>query len=67
MLKEGQTGICRTRENVGGTLYSNAFGNPCSVAVDPIEKKPLYHFLPGSRILSIATAGCNLRCLNCQN
>jgi len=67
VLKEGQTGICRTRENVGGTLYSNAYGNPCSVAVDPIEKKPLFHFLPGSRILSIATAGCNLRCLNCQN
>lgn len=67
VLKDGQTGICRTRENVGGTLYSNAYGNPCSVAVDPIEKKPLYHFLPGSRILSIATAGCNLRCLNCQN
>lgn len=67
VLKEGQTGICRTRENIGGTLYSNAYGNPCSVAVDPIEKKPLYHFLPGSRILSISTAGCNLRCLNCQN
>ncbi len=67
VLNEGQTGICRTRQNVGGTLYSNAYGNACSVAVDPIEKKPLYHFLPGSRILSIATAGCNLRCLNCQN
>ena len=67
VLNEGQTGICRTRENVGGTLYSNAYGNPCSVAVDPIEKKPLFHFLPGSRILSISTAGCNLRCLNCQN
>jgi len=66
-LKDGQTGICRTRENIGGTLYSNAYGNPCSVAVDPIEKKPLFHFLPGSRILSIATAGCNLRCQNCQN
>lgn len=67
VLKDGQTGLCRTRENVGGTLYSNAYGNPCSVAVDPMEKKPLYHFMPGSRILSIATAGCNLRCLNCQN
>lgn len=66
-LKAGQTGICRTRENIGGMLYSNAYGNPCSVAVDPIEKKPLFHFLPGSRILSIATAGCNLRCQNCQN
>jgi len=67
VLKEGQTGICRTRENVGGTLYSNAYGNPCSVAVDPIEKKPLFHFYPGSKILSLATAGCNLSCLNCQN
>lgn len=66
-LKEGQTGICRVRENVGGTLYSNAYGNPCSVAVDPIEKKPLFHFYPGSRILSLATAGCNMRCQNCQN
>lgn len=66
-LKEGQTGICRTRENIGGTLYTTAYGNPCSIAVDPIEKKPLYHFLPGSRILSLATAGCNLRCKNCQN
>ena len=44
-----------------------AFGNPCSVNVDPVEKKPLYHFLPGSRAYSIATAGCNLVCLNCQN
>jgi len=44
-----------------------AYGNPCSVAVDPVEKKPLYHFLPGSRAYSIATAGCNLACLNCQN
>ncbi len=67
VLKEGQTGICRTRQNVGGTLYSNAYGNPCSVAVDPIEKKPLFHFYPGSKILSLATAGCNMRCLNCQN
>lgn len=66
-LKEGQIGLCRVRENVGGTLYSNVYGNPCSVAVDPIEKKPLFHFYPGSRILSLATAGCNMRCQNCQN
>lgn len=66
-LKDGQTGICRVRENVGGTLHSNAYGNPCTVAVDPIEKKPLFHFYPGSRILSLATAGCNMRCQNCQN
>jgi pyruvate formate lyase activating enzyme len=48
-------------------LYTLAFGNPCTVAVDPVEKKPLYHFLPGSKAFSIATAGCNLVCLNCQN
>jgi pyruvate formate lyase activating enzyme len=67
LLKNGQRGICRTRENRDGTLFTLAYGNPCSVAVDPIEKKPLFHFFPGSRILSIATAGCNFRCLNCQN
>lgn len=66
-LKAGQTGLCKVRENVDGCLYSNVYGNPCTVAVDPIEKKPLFHFYPGSRILSLATAGCNLRCSNCQN
>ncbi|HRW94994.1 MAG TPA: AmmeMemoRadiSam system radical SAM enzyme [Bacteroidales bacterium] len=67
VIPEGKTGICRTRINKNGVLHSLAYGKPCSVAIDPIEKKPLYHFLPGSRILSIATAGCNFRCLNCQN
>jgi pyruvate formate lyase activating enzyme len=66
-LGPGETGICRSRTNYGGTLYSIAYGNPCAVHVDPIEKKPLYHFLPASRAFSIAVAGCNLRCLNCQN
>ena len=66
-LKEGQKGICRTRINCGGQLYTLAWNNPCSIYIDPIEKKPLYHFLPGTRVLSLATAGCNLRCLNCQN
>ena len=71
-------GFCRTRVNTSknrgnngesreNKLYTIAYGNPCSVHVDPIEKKPLYHFLPESKIFSIATAGCNLRCLNCQN
>jgi len=60
-------GICRTRVNKEGKLYTLAYGNPCSVHIDPIEKKPLFHFLPESQIFSIATAGCNLRCLNCQN
>jgi len=53
--------------NIGGKLYSLAYGNPCSIHVDPIEKKPLNHFYPGTPVLSIATTGCNFRCLNCQN
>jgi len=60
-------GFCRTRVNKDKKLYTVAYGNPCAVHVDPIEKKPLYHFLPTSKIFSIATAGCNFRCLNCQN
>jgi len=63
----GGTGLCRNRVNVGGKLYSIAYGNPCAVHVDPVEKKPLLHFLPGTRAFSIAAAGCNLACLNCQN
>jgi len=66
-LKEGESGDCRNRVNRDGKLYSVAYGNPCAVHIDPVEKKPLLHFLPGSRALSIATAGCNLACLNCQN
>ncbi len=63
----GQSGECRVRMNVEGELHSVTYGRPCSVHVDPIEKKPLFHFLPGTRILSIATVGCNLHCRNCQN
>jgi pyruvate formate lyase activating enzyme len=66
-IKEGDTGDCRNRKNFSGKLYSIAYGNPCAVHVDPIEKKPLLHFKPGSYAFSIATAGCNLACLNCQN
>ena len=58
---------CRTRINIDNELYCIAYGNPCAVHIDPIEKKPLYHFYPGSKAFSIATAGCNLACLNCQN
>ncbi len=58
---------CKTRINIDDELYCIAYGNPCAVHIDPIEKKPLYHFFPGSKALSIATAGCNLACLNCQN
>lgn len=66
-IKPDEEGDCRTRINVDGKLYSIAYGNPCAVHVDPIEKKPLYHFCPTSTAFSIATAGCNLACLNCQN
>ena len=67
LVNEGGMGICKTRVNKRGVLYSLAYGNPCSIGIDPIEKKPLFHFLPGERIYSLATAGCNFRCLNCQN
>lgn len=66
-LSEGEVGICRTRANKNGKLVALTYGYPCALHVDPIEKKPLYHFLPGSTTYSISTVGCNLRCLNCQN
>jgi pyruvate formate lyase activating enzyme len=67
LLKPGDRSICRSKVNFDGKLYSLAYGNPCSVHVDPVEKKPLYHFKPGVKVFSIAAAGCNFRCLNCQN
>jgi len=67
VLKEGELSKCNNRKVHDNKLYTLAFGNPCAANVDPVEKKPLYHFLPGSRAYSIATAGCNLVCLNCQN
>ena len=66
-LKEGQSGICHSRINKGGILYTEVYGRACALHIDPIEKKPLYHFLPGSTCLSVATTGCNLSCKNCQN
>ncbi|MGC4116500.1 MAG: AmmeMemoRadiSam system radical SAM enzyme [Myxococcales bacterium] len=66
-LSEGQNGFCYVRKNEGGKLVSLAWGRPSAVAVDPIEKKPLFHFLPGSTVLSLGTAGCNLGCRFCQN
>jgi pyruvate formate lyase activating enzyme len=66
-LKEDEPGDCRSRINYQGKIYSIGYGNPCSLHVDPIEKKPLYHFLPESKAFSLAVAGCNLACLNCQN
>jgi pyruvate formate lyase activating enzyme len=67
VIASGERGICRVRENRGGRLYSLVYGNACAAHVDPIEKKPFYHFLPSATAFSIATAGCNLRCLYCQN
>ncbi|MGO0121799.1 AmmeMemoRadiSam system radical SAM enzyme [Desulfothermobacter acidiphilus] len=67
LIKEGATGLCRVRENRGGKLYTLNYGACTSCAVDPIEKKPLYHFYPGHTILSLGTWGCNFRCLFCQN
>lgn len=67
LLQEGESGICRNRLVNSGKLFSIAYGNPCAVHIDPIEKKPFFHFLPTARAYSIAAAGCNLRCLNCQN
>jgi pyruvate formate lyase activating enzyme len=67
VLDVDQTGQCRNRVNYKGKMYSIAYGNPCAVHIDPIEKKPFFHFLPSTRAFSIAAAGCNLACLNCQN
>lgn len=66
-INEEKRGICSVRENLKGTLYSLVYGKLIAAHVDPIEKKPLFHFLPGSHAYSIATVGCNFRCLNCQN
>lgn len=66
-LGEGEMSDCHNRKVYNGKLYTIAYGNPCAIHIDPIEKKPLYHFYPGSDAFSIATAGCNLACLNCQN
>ena len=67
VLADGQKGFCFIRENIDGTLYSTAYGRPTGFAIDPIEKKPLNHFYPGTDILSFGTAGCNLGCKFCQN
>lgn len=67
LIKEGTSGICRVRENEGGTLYARTYGNLSALHFDPIEKKPLYHFYPGTQILSLGSVGCNMRCKCCQN
>lgn len=67
VLDVGQRGICTVRLNKDGMLYTLGYGNPVAVHVDPIEKKPFFHVLPGTSAFSIAVAGCNMRCLFCQN
>ena len=67
VLKPGQKGICGVRQNIDGKLYSLVYGKAVALEIDPIEKKPLFHFLPGSQTFSVATVGCQFRCLNCQN
>lgn len=67
VISEGKRGICKVRANQGGTLYSLVYGKVISMNIDPIEKKPLFHFLPSSTSFSIATVGCNFRCMQCQN
>jgi pyruvate formate lyase activating enzyme len=66
-IKEGQVGICAVRLNRGGILYSLVYGKLVAEHIDPIEKKPLFHLLPGSSSYSISTVGCNFRCAHCQN
>jgi pyruvate formate lyase activating enzyme len=66
-ISPGKRGICGVRENIDGKLYALNYGKAIACHVDPIEKKPFFHFLPGSQSLSIATVGCNFSCKNCQN
>ena len=66
-IEEGHIGLCKARKNVGGEIVSDNYGKLTALALDPIEKKPLYHFHPGSRILSVGSYGCNLNCPFCQN
>jgi pyruvate formate lyase activating enzyme len=67
ILGNNQQGLCNVRENINGKLYSLVYGKPVTTNIDPIEKKPFYHFLPGAKAYSLATAGCNLECKYCQN
>ena len=67
LIKNGARGHCQVRENQGGTLYSLTYGKLCAQAIDPIEKKPLFHVMPGSTSFSLASPGCNFRCRHCQN
>jgi len=66
-LAEGEVGDCNNRKNIDGKLYTLVYGQPCALTVDPIEKGPMFHLKPGMRTLALGTAGCNLKCKNCQN
>ena len=66
-LKEGSRGVCRSRECRDGKLYALSYGTPCALAIDPVEKKPLNNFMPGTKCLSLSCTGCNLSCRWCQN
>jgi pyruvate formate lyase activating enzyme len=66
-VKEGSRGICRVRKNIEGKLYAQNYGKVSAIAMDPMEKKPLYHYYPGKYVLSIGTIGCNFTCSFCQN
>ncbi|MGC9159591.1 MAG: AmmeMemoRadiSam system radical SAM enzyme, partial [Terracidiphilus sp.] len=67
LVADGKRGLCGVRENRGGTFLSLVHSRVCALNVDPVEKKPIFHFLPGTTALSLATAGCNVRCKFCQN
>ncbi len=67
IISDGKSGVCKVRGNIGGKLYSFVYAKPVTTNFDPIEKKPLYHFYPGTKILSIGTLGCNMKCFFCQN
>jgi len=67
LIPEGHTGFCNVRENVGGTLVPLTYARVSSVAVDPIEKKPVFHYAPGTQVLSLGSVGCSMRCRHCQN
>ncbi|PIV41677.1 MAG: AmmeMemoRadiSam system radical SAM enzyme, partial [Candidatus Nealsonbacteria bacterium CG02_land_8_20_14_3_00_40_11] len=67
VILPGKRGICGVRENINGKLYSLVYGKAVAIHIDPIEKKPFFHFLPGSYSLSVATVGCPFACKNCQN
>ncbi|MCU0971480.1 MAG: radical SAM protein, partial [Gammaproteobacteria bacterium] len=62
VIPEGAAGDCRVRVNLGGRLIATTYGRPSAMHIDPMEKKPLYHFLPGTEVFSIGTAGCNMHC-----